>query len=88
MQRFFPGFAIWRHALRSLVPTVPALAAVLALRLAEPSGRGFALVLAELALYVAVTASATWLTERALLREAIGYLRRSRSGGGLGLATP
>jgi PST family polysaccharide transporter len=87
MQRFFPGFAIWRHALRSLAPTVPAVAAVVALRLVEPAPRGVAVVLAELALYVGVTAAVTWLTERTLLREAVGYLRRSRSGGALGFAT-
>jgi O-antigen/teichoic acid export membrane protein len=78
MRRFFPGFAIWRHALRAIAPTVPAVGAVLLLRLVESPARPFGLVVGEVAVYVGVTAAATWLTERALLREAIGYLRRSR----------
>jgi O-antigen/teichoic acid export membrane protein len=78
MQRFFPGFAIWRHALRSIAPTVPAVAVVLGVRLLEPSGRSLALVAGEVVLYVAVTAATTWFAERALLREALGYVRGSR----------
>jgi lipopolysaccharide exporter len=84
MRRFFPGFGIWRHAVRAVTPTVPAVALVLLLRQLEPGSRGIAVVLGELVLYVAVTAVATWLTERALLREALGYLRGSRGG----LVTP
>ena len=54
-------------------------AAVLAVRVIEGSGRGPALALAEVALYIAVTAAATILLERALLREVARYLR---GGGG------
>lgn len=79
LRRMFRGFSILPHALRALAPSVPAVAAVLALRAVEPSSRTALVALAELALYLAVTALATWLAERALLREAMGYLRRRPS---------
>jgi hypothetical protein len=64
-----------RHIARALAPTIPAAAAVLLVRALEPVHRSLGVALGELALYVAVTALATWAFERALLREALGYLR-------------
>jgi O-antigen/teichoic acid export membrane protein len=78
--RLFEGFHMGRHALRAVLPSVPAVAVVLGARLLEGSTeRTLALAAGELASYLAVTALATWAFERDLLREALGYLRR-RSG--------
>jgi len=74
LRKLFSGFAMARHAARAIAPTVPAAGAVLLVRLAEP-GRA---PLAELALYAAVTVAATWLFERDLLREVLGYVRGPR----------
>ena len=78
--RLFPPRAIAAHSLRSFVPVVPAAAAILAVRAAE-GGRasGWGLV-AEVTGFVLLVVIATWLTERVLLREAAGYLRRRRRG--------
>jgi O-antigen/teichoic acid export membrane protein len=75
LRRLFPGFRFLRHTARALLPSVPAVAAVLALRLAGSADAGGPAVIAELVAYVAVTAAATYLFERKLLAEAFGYLR-------------
>ena len=80
MRKVFPGFAIVRHMVRAMVPTVPAVLAVLAVRELEPFSRSLLVAVLELVLYVAVTALATWAAERTLLREAIGYMRKARAG--------
>lgn len=72
LQVLFPGFAFLRHAARSFMPTVPAAAAVLALRALEP--HTLLLALGELLVYVLVTVAATWYLESRLLREAVGQL--------------
>jgi O-antigen/teichoic acid export membrane protein len=74
MQRMFHGFGFVRHAARAFGPTLPAAAVVLALRAVEPGGRTLELALGELAIYLAVTAAATWYLESSLLREAAEYL--------------
>jgi PST family polysaccharide transporter len=79
LSRLFEGFGMLAHIARAAAPTVPAVAAVLALRLVEPGERTLGLALGELALYLAVTAAATWAFERDLVREALGYLRRRPS---------
>jgi len=81
LQRLFHGFGFARHALRALLPTLPAGAAVLALRVAETGERTEAMALGELGLYLAVTAVATWALENRLLREAVGYLRGAPAAG-------
>jgi O-antigen/teichoic acid export membrane protein len=75
LTRLFKGFDMARHLARALAPSVPAVGAVLALRLAESGERTLGLALGELALYLALTALATWVFERNLLREVLGYLR-------------
>lgn len=77
LRRLFPGFAMLRHAARSIVPTIPAAAAVLLLRLAEGSERSLPIALGELVLFAAVTVAATAYIERPLIRELAGYLRNS-----------
>jgi O-antigen/teichoic acid export membrane protein len=73
--RVFPGFAMIRHSARAVAPSIPAAAAVLAVRLLETGMRTRQLAFAELALYVLVTLAATYAFERPLLREVVGYLR-------------
>lgn len=80
LARIFDGFAIARHAVRALSPSVPAIAVVLLVRLADGAQRRtLPLAVGELALYVLVTGAATWIFERSLLEEAVGYLRRRQA---------
>ena len=76
LERMFQGFKIFRHLLRSVAPSVPAVAAVLAVRLAESGDRTALMAVGELGLYVLLSVAFTWLLERELLREMSGYLRR------------
>jgi O-antigen/teichoic acid export membrane protein len=75
LSRLFDGFGMLRHSLRAIAPSVPAVLAVLGLRLLVDGDRTGGMVIAELCLYVVVTVAATWLMERALLKEVLGYLR-------------
>jgi O-antigen/teichoic acid export membrane protein len=75
LARLFSGFQILRHAMRAVTPSIPAVMVVLAARLVEPDGRPAGVVIAELVLYAFTTLLATWILERQLLREAVGYLR-------------
>jgi O-antigen/teichoic acid export membrane protein len=61
--RMFRGVPLARAALRAAVPTALGAAVVLG-------------VAAHPLLYVAVVAGATWVLQRSLLREALGYLAR------------
>jgi PST family polysaccharide transporter len=78
LAKLFPAFAIVRHILRAIAPTIPAAAAVLLIRVATDADRTLDLALFELAVYVAVTAAMTWVLERPLLREATSYLRKPK----------
>jgi hypothetical protein len=78
LTRLFSGLSMLRHAGRALLPSVPAILLVLAVRALESGERTLPMALGEVALYAAATAIATWLAERELVREMIGYLR-SRS---------
>jgi O-antigen/teichoic acid export membrane protein len=78
LQRMFPGLDIFRHIARSFLPTVPAVAMIVVMRVAESGGRPLALALGELSLYVLVTGVMTWYLESGLLREAIGAVRGTR----------
>lgn len=75
LRRLFPGFQVLRHAARAIAPTLPAAAVVLGLRALESGERTAAMAAGELAAYVVVAGVATMVFERALLREAVGYLR-------------
>ena len=83
LSRLFDGFQPARHLFRAFLPSLPAVAAVLATRAFMPDERTLALAGAEFGLYVLVTIVATALFERRLLQEVWGYLRR-RPGGGRG----
>lgn len=75
LRRMFHTFSFLPHAMRAIVPTLPAAGIVLLMRLAESGVRTHTDVYIELAVYVALTLAATWLMERALLREVVGYIR-------------
>jgi hypothetical protein len=79
LRKLFSGFAMSRHSLRAIGPTIPAAGAVLLARVAESGGRPWGLVAGELVLYVAITIVATWLLERDLLREVASYVRGPRA---------
>lgn len=76
LNRLFRGFALARHAIRAIVPTIPAVATIFLVRMVGPDERTIPLAVAELALYLAVTVLFTWVFERNLIREATGYVRR------------
>jgi hypothetical protein len=76
----FEGFSFLRHAWRAILPTVPAVAVVLAMRQLETGTRTAAMAISELAVYLAVTVLATWLFEGSLIREAMSYLSRRGTG--------
>lgn len=75
LSRLFERFAFVRHALRAVLPTLPAVAVVLLMRSVDHGGRSAAMAVTELLIYLAATVLATWLLEAALLREAAGYVR-------------
>ena len=76
LRRLFPTFRFIRHTARALLPSVPAVAVVIAVRLLLGEESTLAAALAVLALYVTVTIAATALVEHRLLREIVAYLRR------------
>lgn len=76
LTRLFPGFAIVQHSLRAMAPTVPAVLATLGVRALESGARGGGDAVLELFVYLAVTAAATLVFERALIREVMGYVGR------------
>jgi O-antigen/teichoic acid export membrane protein len=75
LSRLFPGFRMWIHTLRAIAPTIPAAACTLLLRAATGAPRTLGGAIVELGAYAVVTLAATWLFERSLLREIVGYLR-------------
>ena len=75
LTRLFSGFQMLRHTVRAIAPSVPAVGAVLLVRLVTGGERTLELAIGELVLYAGVTAAATWLAERDLIREMLGYLR-------------
>lgn len=78
LARFFEGFRILRHLLRSFAPTVVAAAPILVIRAASGHEHGLLAALLLFVLYVALTVWATAVFERSLLREAVGYLLAKR----------
>ena len=75
LRRIFDTFSFLPHAMRSMLPTLPAAALVLLLRLLESGPRELWMALGELALFSVVTIAITVRAERVLLREIIGYMR-------------
>lgn len=79
LRSLFDGFQFLRHGARAILPTLPAAAAVLLARALETGGRPAAAAIAELVAFVMLVIGATWLFERRLIREAVGYLIRRRA---------
>jgi O-antigen/teichoic acid export membrane protein len=75
LAKLFPSFAIFGHAFRAIWPTIPATGAVLLLRMLGDGPRGAGVAVGEALLYGAIVIGCTFVSERALLREMIGYLR-------------
>ena len=75
LKRLFGGFAMVRHCVRAVMPCLPAVAGVLGLRLVETGERSLWAALGELCVFIILTAAATAIAERSLLREIGGYLR-------------
>lgn len=77
LRRLFAGFGMAGHLGRAFAPSVVPTAAVLAWRALAAPHRTPALAVAEAVVYLLLTALATVLLERELLREVRGYLRSS-----------
>lgn len=78
LRRLFPGFAFARHSARAAATTAPAAATILVLRALVPGFAGLGPAIAELALFLSITAATTWIIEGGLLREAAGYMLERR----------
>ncbi len=74
IKTLFPTFSITRQAARGLAPVVPGVAAVLLVDLATPDTAVAAVGAAVL--FLGLTAGLTYLIERRLVAEMLGYLRR------------
>lgn len=74
--KLFPAARMTTHVARSIAPTVVGAATVLAGRGVAPEGASTLRLLLDSAVYVLIVATVTWFAERALLREAVGYLRK------------
>jgi O-antigen/teichoic acid export membrane protein len=79
LRQLFNGFSYLRHALRAVLPNIFPIAAIVVVRAFEHGPRTFREACLELMGYVAMTVVLTWVFERALLREAIGYVRRRQA---------
>jgi O-antigen/teichoic acid export membrane protein len=73
--RLFPTVALFSHAARAIWPTIPAVAAVLAIRYAESGPRSAGQAALEAVVFVVVLAIGVFFAERSLVREVMGYLR-------------
>ena len=78
--RLFPARLIAVHTVRSFVPALPAVAVILGGRALLGYDHSVGRLAAEIAIYAVIVCAATWLTERPLLREMAGYLRRRTRG--------
>lgn len=76
LRRIFAGFGMLRHTVRAVVPSLLAMAPILAVRQLESGHRGAGEAAVELVAYLVLTVLATLALEGPLLREARSYLRR------------
>jgi PST family polysaccharide transporter len=75
MGRLFGDFRPLRHLVRALVPSVPPVLAILALRLAFGAPESLGVAAAEFALFAAGVIACTALAERRLIAEMARYVR-------------
>jgi hypothetical protein len=78
LRRLFPAYSMVRQGVRGVIPTLPAVAVVFAMRAAEPGSRTVEHAVAEFCAFVLLTVATTLVSERTLLREVLGYLRGRR----------
>jgi O-antigen/teichoic acid export membrane protein len=76
LRRLFAAFRFVRHTARALLPSVPAVAIVIGIRLLLGEEQTLVQALGLFALYVVTTIAATALFERRLLGEILAYVRR------------
>ena len=81
LTKLFPALDMVGHVARAVAPTVLAASPIAVERLVigydNPSSPARAVV--ELTAYLLVAAAVTWRAEGTLLRESLGYLRRTRA---------
>lgn len=75
LKRIFPSLGFISHIVRGIGPTLPGVAAVLLVRLADPGPRSPLRVLAEAFMFSVVVIATTLVFQRPLLTESFGYLR-------------
>jgi hypothetical protein len=78
LRRLFGELPILRHVAGGVGPTIPPVAVVIGLRFAHSWTHSATWTAVEALCYTVVAAVATYLWQGALLREALGYLRRRR----------
>ena len=78
MRTLVEGFSIARHTWRAIAPVIPPVALILGIRAVAGGDRSPSRVIAELVLYIATAAAFTYLFERKLITELVGYLRGRR----------
>jgi PST family polysaccharide transporter len=79
LRRLFGQLPVFGHVSRGVGPTLPAVAAVMVVRLVRSPGHGAMWMVIEAVLYTFVAVAATCLWQGALLRESLGYLRGRRT---------
>ena len=79
MSRMFPGFNVLRQLVRGVVPVIGPSALILAERALVPDGNSLARAATEMAIYAVLVIASTYVFERRLIRELVGYLRRPRA---------
>lgn len=80
MRRLFGDFSPLWQLVRSILPTIPPAALILLIRATAGAGRSLTGAILELMLYSVVAVGCTYLLERPLVRELLGYVRRRREG--------
>jgi len=75
--RLFPALDIASHISRAILPTVPAAGLILAERALGGGGASPSRALVEAGAYSLLVVTGSLLAERSLLRESVGYLKRS-----------
>jgi O-antigen/teichoic acid export membrane protein len=84
--RLFRLTRVGAHVARAIAPTVPAAGVVLAARALDgDASRGPARVIAEAVVFSLLVVAFSWVSERRLLLEALGYLRRRPAAAPAGL---
>lgn len=79
MRRLFGDFSALGQLTRAILPTVPPALVIGLVRLAAPGGRTLSRAIAEAVVFSLAVVACTWLLERSLVSELLGYLRGRRA---------